>query len=108
MVIGGLGRRDVVVLEPNNQPGVVKASAPFVTTGAIGLLDRLGRPMICGGGRNPQPQRCHVYMDESDEWVRGRNTRHARKHASVTCLKDGTCWVFGGVGYALTYRSFFI
>ncbi len=100
MIIGGKNRKDVEFLSINDDPpsGECKsfAEAPFVTQHAIGLKDADGKPMVCGGSRNPNQKSCYIYDIVSNSWSQGPSLKRTRVGASATCLDDGTCWVFGG------------
>ncbi len=73
------------------------AEAPFPTQNAVALRDAEGRPMICGGSKNPDPRSCHVYDIYTNTWSQGPQLKQRRIASSATCLPNGECWVFGGI-----------
>ncbi len=105
MIVGGKGRKDVQfygldVAQPLGDCDSF-ADAPFETHQAIGLRDSNGKPMVCGGSKNPNQKSCYVYEIANNTWTQGPNLKRKRVAASTTCLDDGVCWVFGGLRFVL-------
>ncbi len=88
---------EVISLEPqSNIPEV--HGFPFPTDGAVGLLDKLNRPVVCGG-QYELPHNCYTYVE--DTWTfGGLMTVQKRFHAVSVRVPDGSYWVIGGTGPA--------
>ncbi len=98
--IGGKKKKDVAVTSYGQTSTEVDcdavADAPFITQGSIAIRDKDGRPMVCGGAKNPDQKSCAIYDATTNTWSEGPSMKRKRNGASATCLENGICWVFGG------------
>ncbi len=106
MVAGGERRKDIKLLAhrrswPPQDEGyncsLPVADLPSITKGAVGLLNEVGKPMVCGG--NPtftDEQGCYVYEAATNEWVEGPTMVEPRNRATAVTMEDSTTWIYGG------------
>ncbi len=101
MLAGGQRRGDVESISiatnvPSTCGSANMADVPVDTKGGIGLTDGSGRPMVCGGGHNPDKQTCYVYNSGSNTWSDGPRLTAPRDGAQAVLMPDGNTLIFGG------------
>ena len=107
MVAGGRsamfdGLDSVEILQLDSSPSSCQRRQPkhlpISGSSLLGLTNRGGHPMVCGGGLDETNRRCLVYQAETDQWLEGPSLVYPRKDAAIVRLSDGRYWITGGRG----------
>ncbi len=69
---------------------------PFANSDSIGVVDRDGNPMSCGGNFADDPKQCVLYDKAADQWLDGPAMNFDRDYgATSVSLADGRYFVIG-------------
>ncbi len=93
--IGTFSSVETVDLREDASCTVEEESLPEAIYANIGVVDRDGNPMSCGGTLE-DPSQCIMYNMELDEWVDGPSMNYERDLGGTSVrLSDGRYFVIG-------------